>query len=59
MSGGTLPRTGMGAFTLAVGGVSYSAPLPVALAVGGALTVLAGAVLVRLAWRRQRPVGVQ
>lgn len=61
MSGGSLPRTGFGVVT--VGGIAgvggYTLPLPVALALGGIATVLIGALIVRLTFRRKRPVGAQ
>lgn len=61
MSGGTLPRTGLGVVTIggAAGVGAYSLPLPLALALGGVAIVVAGALLVRLTFRRQRPVGAR
>lgn len=59
MSGGTLPKTGIGALT--VGGVAgYGAtrvPIPIVIATTAILLVVAGAVLVRVGWRRRRPAG--
>jgi hypothetical protein len=61
MSGGSLPRTGIGVVT--IGGVAgiggYTLPLPVAIALGGVAVVLLGALLVRLTFRRKRPVGAR
>ncbi|GAA4439730.1 hypothetical protein [Phytohabitans houttuyneae] len=62
MSGGSLPRTGSGAFAVGgtVAGVSLEAsiPMPLAVAAVGVALVLAGALLIRLGFRRRRPAGV-
>ncbi|MEU2639578.1 hypothetical protein ABZ591_34445 [Micromonospora fulviviridis] len=59
MSGGSLPRTGMGVVTIGgVAGVgSYTLPLPIAIAITGAVAVAVGFVLIRLTFRRKQPVG--
>lgn len=56
MSGGSLPKTGMGAIT--VGGVAgvgyYTVPIPVMIALTGAALVIVGAVLIRFTFRPGR-----
>lgn len=57
MSGGSLPVTGLGALTL--GGVAglgvLNVPLPMGVAAVAVATIAAGAVLVRMSFRRGRP----
>jgi UDP-N-acetylmuramyl pentapeptide phosphotransferase/UDP-N-acetylglucosamine-1-phosphate transferase len=61
MSGGSLPRTGSGAIALGgtIAGVSLEAsvPMPLIVAAVGVTLVLAGALLIRLGFRRRRPAG--
>lgn len=59
MSGGSLPRTGMGVVTIggAAGIGGYTLPLPVAIAITGATAVVVGALLIRMTFRRKQPVG--
>ena len=59
MSGGSLPKTGFGVITIGgVAGVGTSTlPLPIAIALAGATAVIVGAILIRLSFRRKRPVG--
>lgn len=56
MSGGSLPRTGVGAVTVGLGGLTaYALPLPVFLAIVGAVLVVGGALLIRVAFHRDKP----
>lgn len=59
MSGGSLPRTGMGVVTIggAAGIGGYTLPLPVAIAITGVTAVVVGALLIRMTFRRKQPVG--
>lgn len=61
MSGGSLPRTGAGAVTIGGGiaglGGGITMPLPVAIALLGVGIVLVGSLMIRLGFRRKRPVG--
>lgn len=59
MSGGSLPRTGMGVVTIggAAGLGGYALPLPLAIAITGATAVVVGALLIRITFRRKQPVG--
>lgn len=55
MSGGSLPKTGLGGFTIAVGGTSvYFGAWQIAV-VGVALVAL-GVVAIRLGWRRKKAI---
>jgi hypothetical protein len=58
MSGGSLPRTGIGAVALAVPGtgLAVALPLPVVLALVAGALIIGGALMIRLTWRRRRPV---
>lgn len=61
MSGGSLPKTGAGAVTLGGGALglqgSITMPREVAIAAVAVGIILVGSFLVRLGWRRGRPVG--
>lgn len=62
MSGGSLPRTGLGA-VVSIGGVAgvgqVGVPMPVVIALAGVVLVVAGALMVRIGFRRRRPAGVR
>jgi hypothetical protein len=55
MSGGTLPKTGLGGFAVTVAGTSvYFGAWQIALI--GAVAVGLGITLVRFGWRRNKPI---
>jgi hypothetical protein len=55
MSGSALPKTGLGGFTIAVGGTSvYFGAWQIAMI--GAAAVALGIVFIRLGWRRNKPI---
>lgn len=61
MSGGSLPKTGAGAITIGGGvaglGGGISMPMPLAIALVAVGLVLVGSLMIRLGFRRKRPVG--
>lgn len=61
MSGGSLPKTGMGAVTVGGGiaglGGGISMPLPLAIALVAVGLVLLGSIMIRVGFRRKRPAG--
>ncbi|MGW3893320.1 hypothetical protein ACWD69_32190 [Micromonospora chokoriensis] len=59
MSGGSLPRTGMGVVTIggAAGIGSYTLPLPLTIAITGATAVVVGFIMIRMTFRRRQSVG--
>ncbi len=54
MSG--LPKTGTGGMAIAIGGSSFYLPLWATIAVTGVAMVALGIGLVRVGWRRNKPV---